>query len=122
MTQPCCSINKTLGSWISQNFGYDFSEKRYSGGKRCLVLSPFVPPFFIFFLKKDNFCDFLLASLDDTALPGSARLLLKERICSLWSKFFPLREHPNMESKLQLIRVVSHESVSIHFIIASRLK
>ena len=40
--------------------------------------------------KGNNFCDLLIASLGDNALPTWG-LLLKERICSLRSKFFPFR-------------------------------
>ena len=42
--------------------------------------------FFSHFLKGDNFCDFLFASPANERGP-----LLKERICSLRSKFLSLR-------------------------------
>ena len=46
--------------------------------------------------KNFNFCDFLFASLEDEAVQKFGQLL-KERICSYESKFFPLRVDPNRE-------------------------
>ena len=46
------------------------------------------------FTKRNNFSDFLFASLDDETLPKRDQLL-KERICSYRSKSFPLRVDPN---------------------------
>ena len=43
---------------------------------------------------RHNFCDFLFTSLDYLALLKWVQLL-KERICSKWSKFFPLKVDPN---------------------------
>ena len=49
------------------------------------------PPCFTFiFINGNNNCDFLLASLDDVSVPIWGQLL-KERICSFRSKFFPSR-------------------------------
>ena len=42
------------------------------------------------YCKGNNFCGFLFASLDEIATFKKG-LLLKERICSKWSKFFQLR-------------------------------
>ena len=46
------------------------------------------------FYKGDNFCGFLFSSLEGEALLKWG-LLIKERICSSRSKFFPLRVDPN---------------------------
>ena len=54
----------------------------------CTGTTPYFPSFF---LKKGNaFFDPLIASMDDEALQKQGPLL-KERICSFWSKFFLLR-------------------------------
>ena len=47
------------------------------------------PCFSTIFTKGDNFYNFLVASLESLALQ-KWNLLLKERICSYGSKFFPL--------------------------------
>ena len=49
--------------------------------------------FFCYFFMGNNFCDLLFAPLDDTDFPKLGPLL-KERICSKWSKFFPFRVDP----------------------------
>ena len=51
------------------------------------------PYFLHHFYKDKQYCDFLFASLKDKA-PLRWDLLLKERICSCRSKFFPLRVDP----------------------------
>ena len=56
--------------------------------------------FFCFFFKGDNFSDFQFTSLDDEDL--KCDLLLKERICSKGSKFFPLRADPAQEEQQKL--------------------
>ena len=50
--------------------------------------------FVVIFTKDGIICHFLFASLANETLQ-KYDLLLKERICSLWSKFFPLRADPN---------------------------
>ena len=45
------------------------------------------------FSKGDNFPDFLFVYLEDKIFP-KWDLLLKERICSYGSKFFPLKDDP----------------------------
>ena len=47
------------------------------------------------FTKGNSFGEFLFASLDQEAVLKWG-LLLKERICSCRSKFFPLRGDPNL--------------------------
>ena len=61
-------------------------------GLRCIVHLHV----FQYFLKGNNFCDFLFASLDDQTLPKMGQLL-KERICSHRSKFLPLKVDPFWE-------------------------
>ena len=46
------------------------------------------PSFFPIFSKGDNFHDFLFAYLEDKVFPKRG-LLIKERICSNGSRFFP---------------------------------
>lgn len=50
--------------------------------------------YFFPFVKQEPFRDFLFASLDQVAL-SKWGLQLKERICSLKSKLFPLRIDAN---------------------------
>ena len=49
--------------------------------------------------KGNKFSNFIFASLDDETLRKWG-LLLKGRICSCGSKFFPLRVDPNFEERL----------------------
>ena len=57
------------------------------------------------FSKGDNFCDFLLSSPNNKFLSKMCQLL-KERICSNGSKFFPLRvDTCSKESKFFPLRV-----------------
>ena len=54
------------------------------------------------------------ASLDDIDF-SKWDLLLKERICSYWSKFFPLKVDPHLVRGLnEYAEVASPESVCIH--------
>ena len=69
--------------------------------------------FFFTFTKGNNFCNFLFASLDDEALP-KMDLLLKERICSYWSKFFPLKVDLLRRSQKWKWGVVSPESLFVY--------
>ena len=67
-------------------------------------LSFFLSFFLYFFLTKENyFCDFLFASPAGIALPECS-LLLKIRICSFRSKFFPFRVDPfyGREAKMKM--------------------
>ena len=50
------------------------------------------------FPKRNNFCDFAFAFVADQAFQNWD-LLLKERICSWLSKFFPLRLDPHLEQR-----------------------
>ena len=64
--------------------------------------------------KGNNFCNFLFASLDKTALSKWGPLL-RERIGSLGSQFFPLRVDPFCEgSQIEIDRVASPENESIY--------
>ena len=63
--------------------------------------------FQLFFFKGNNFCYFLFASLDEETLQNWG-LLLKERISSNGSKFFPFRVEPYEND-----RVTSPENLSI---------
>ena len=66
------------------------------------------------FIKGDNFSDFLFALLAEEAHPQRG-LLLKERICSSRSKFFPLRVDPIQKGgKHENGRVASPETVPSH--------
>ena len=49
--------------------------------------------------KKNNFCYFLFASVFDIAFPKWGQAL-KDRICSLRSKFFSLRVDPHWEKEM----------------------
>ena len=71
--------------------------------------------FFIhFFAKGNNLHDFLFASMNNKALTTWG-LLLKERICSYRSKFFPLRVDPPIEGgKIEKGRVAFPEKVANH--------
>ena len=54
-----------------------------------LVVYGFMPMFSTIFTKGNNFCDLRFLSMDDGTLP-EWDLVLKERICSKGSDFFPL--------------------------------
>ena len=45
------------------------------------------------FRKGNTFSDSMFASMEDKGFP-TCGLLLKVRICSCWSKFFPLKDEP----------------------------
>ena len=51
--------------------------------------------FFAIFSKGDNFRDFLFVHLEDKVFP-KWDLLVKKRMCSDGSKFFPLCDDPNL--------------------------
>ena len=55
----------------------------------------YTPIFSRQFCKGDNFHDVVFAYLEDEVFPEWG-LLLKKRICSDGSKFFPLRDDPNL--------------------------
>ena len=62
--------------------------------------------FFCPFYKGKQWTDFLFALSYDLVLPKHG-LLFKERICSSWSKFFPLRVDPNLcEAKKKTTRLL----------------
>ena len=66
------------------------------------------------FTKGNNFGDFLFSTLGNKIFP-QWDLILKLRICSSRSKFFPLRVDPlQKEGKNENERVASPESVPIH--------
>ena len=50
--------------------------------------------FFFFFIMGDIFCDFLIVSLCNKTRSKMDLLLLKERNCSSWIKFFSLIAGP----------------------------
>ena len=52
-----------------------------------------LPCLWAIFTMGKNFCDFLFASLDEED-PWKWGLLLKKKICSCRSKFFPFRVYP----------------------------
>ena len=64
---------------------------------RCMGTPQF---FSTMFRKGDNFRDFLFAYLTDKVFPIWT-LLLKERICSKGSKFFPFWDDPNLYGRQQ---------------------
>ena len=64
------------------------------------------------FLNGDNFSEFLFAFLKKEIFPKLG-LLLNERICSDGSKFFSLRNDPNLGSS-ENDRVTYPESAPIH--------
>ena len=68
--------------------------------------------FFVGFTKGNKFCDLLFASLE--ALPKCG-LLLKERICSLRSTFFPLRVTPVEQGSKTANGRAFPEAVLIYF-------
>ena len=75
--------------------------------------------FFHNFYQRNDLDDFLFSSLNGKALPKWG-LLLKERICSSRSKFFPLRVDPSEKAgKDEKGNVASFESVHIHVFVAS---
>ena len=59
------------------------------------------PSFSAIYSKGDNFCDFLFAYLNDKVF-SKWGLLLKERICSLGSKFFSLRVDPKWDGRQKI--------------------
>ena len=62
--------------------------------------------------KVDIICDFLCSSMNDEALP-KRDLLLKERICSSRSKFFPLRIDPIEKRCIEINGRVGFPDLSI---------
>ena len=61
------------------------------------------------FVKGNRYFDFLFASIVNKILPAKG-LILKERICSSWSKFCPFRIDPiGKGGKNENDRVVSPE-------------
>ena len=64
---------------------YQMNKKNKVNGNSFSVFS--------IFSKGNKFCNFLFATVGDIALPKWGQLL-KERICSFKSKFFPLRFGP----------------------------
>ena len=85
-----------------------------------LFFSFFFFSFFFFFFKW-KFCSFLSACLADRVFPKRSQIL-KERICSLWSKFFLLR----VDSTVNWVenesgRAASFESLPIYLSVTSIL-
>ena len=72
--------------------------------------------------NEKNFCDFLFAYVEDVVFPKWG-LLLKERICSSWSKFFSVRVDPTeMGGKNENDRVASPESILIYLNFIKEIK
>ena len=65
------------------------------------------------FLNEGNLYDFQFTSPDEKAFQKRV-LLLKERICSYRSKFFPLKVDPSWGGKNESDRVASPEKAPIH--------